>query len=87
MKIKFVYGNTYRHLKKGEYKCNAGGRPLDNAWMSFFKPVNKNLDVAKFVKKITWTLHPTFRDPVKVKREAPFTHTCPGCWGWFELPF
>ena len=34
--IKFVYGNTYRKLKEGEYKLNPGGRPLDNSWTGYF---------------------------------------------------
>ena len=82
-----MYGNTYRKLKKGEYKLNPGGRPLDNAWTSYFRPANKNLNVGKFVEKVTWQLHPTFRDPMKRYYEAPFEHSCPGCWGYFDLPF
>ena len=83
--LKFVYGNTYRKLKKGEYKLNPGGRPLDNAFIGFFKPENPNLKVADFVEKITWTLHPTFRNPVWEMDKAPFTLDVPGCWGYFDL--
>ena len=62
--IKFVYGNTYRKLKKEEYKLNPGGRALDNSWVSFFRLENPDLKVGSFVEKITWTLHSTFKNPV-----------------------
>ena len=85
--LKFVYGNTYKKLQKGEYKLNPGGRPLDNSWVGYFWPENPNLKVGDFVEKITWTLHPTFHNPVREEVKAPFELKCPGCWGYFDLPF
>ena len=87
LSIKFAYGNTYKKLKEGEYKLNPGGRPLDNSWVGFFKPENSDLKVGDFIEKITWTLHPTFSNPVRVVNVAPFVLKCPGCWGYFDLPF
>lgn len=87
MKIKFVYGNSYKLLKKGEYRCNRGGRPLPHSWVSYFNPISSKYKVGDFVKRITWTLHDSFKDPIKVKNKAPFTHECTGCWGYFDVPF
>ena len=45
------------------------------------------MKVDAFVESITWTLHPTFKNPKQIKLVPPFTHSCPGCWGYFDLPF
>lgn len=73
MPIVFEYGNTWRRVKNA--KVGRNGYLLDNSWTMFVNPVGDNDLTKELVNKVTYRLHPTYKDPVKNVNEAPFSLT------------
>ena len=82
--LRFAFGNTHEDVK--DPKAVNGDKNLKNShrW-AMFVAFNDNKDLtAKYIKSVTYHLHPTFRiNKVKVS-EAPFLLSRVG-WGYFTI--
>ena len=82
--LRFAFGNTHEDVKNP--KAVNGDETLKNShrW-AMFVAFNDNKDLtAKYIKSVTYHLHPTFRvNKIKVS-EAPFLLSRVG-WGYFTI--
>ena len=82
--VKFAFGNTHEEVKNPKPSKSKADVQNTHRWCMFVS-LNGNPDeTKKYVKSVTYHLHPTFR-PNKIKVEkAPFLLSRLG-WGWFEI--
>ncbi|KAL6063735.1 YEATS domain-containing protein 4, variant 2 [Balamuthia mandrillaris] len=73
-----VYGNKAWWLGKKADELHT------HRWTAFVRGPAGDEDISYFVKKVVFTLHPSFKDPVRVVDKPPFEITETG-WGEFEL--
>ena len=77
--IKFAYGNTHEEVKQPEKENTNTHR-----WCMFVSLNGSPEETNKYIKSVTYHLHPTFRQPKIKVSEAPFLLSRLG-WGWFEV--
>ena len=86
--LRFAFGNTHEELKKENAQAARSDPSKQNIhrW-AMFVAFNDNKDeTARYIKSVTYHLHPTFR-PNKIKvSEAPFLLSRLG-WGYFPVEF
>ena len=76
--IRFAFGNTHSIVDKtGKTKNN-------HRWTMFVALNGDNAQTAKYVKSVTYHLHPTFKVNKIKLTEAPFLLARVG-WGWFDI--
>ena len=84
--LRFAYGNTHEEMKTEptKYALNDSTKKNVHRW-AMFVAFNDNKDeTSRYIKSVTYHLHPTFR-PNKIKlNEAPFLLSRVG-WGYFEI--
>lgn len=82
--VKFSFGNTHEEVKNPK-PAKSGGPNTKNShrWCMFVSLQNPE-ETARYIKSVTYHLHPTFK-PNKIKvTEPPFLLSRVG-WGWFEV--
>lgn len=77
-KLTLVYGNKYRNQT---YPNNV----LVHFWCCYVKFANQGEDISKYIDKVTFVLHETFKDPIHEVTKAPFQVAGRG-WGYFNIP-
>ena len=77
-RITLVYGNTHQFV-------NTMGSHNHHAWTAFVKLADSKMVSTKFIKKVIFKLHPTFRNPERETRGPVFEVSCVG-WGIFRIP-
>ena len=82
--LRFAFGNTHEDVKNPKASRTGGDQKNSHRW-AMFVAFNDNKDLtAKYIKSVTYHLHPTFT-PSKIKvEEAPFLLSRVG-WGYFEI--
>ena len=82
--IKFSFGNTYEYVKDGKIIDKKEDIRQCHRWAMFASLSTGVEDTSKFIKSVTYHLHPTFRQPVIKVTKAPFLLSRIG-WGYFEI--
>ena len=77
-KLRIVYGNDHEII-------NDPTNYNVHKWCAYVRLANKNDNIAKYISKVAFQLHPTFANPKRVKTSPPFQVSCRG-WGVFLLP-
>lgn len=81
--MRFKYGNLYQRVKKPEFTNE--GYPKEHKFTSFFKVVGEDAqNSGKYVEKIVYELHSTFKKPTATRDKAPFTYWAI-TWGSFDM--
>lgn len=83
--VKFAFGNTHEDVVNPKPSRTGGsGQKNSHRWCMFMSLNNSPEETNKFIKSVTYNLHPTFK-PSKIKlTEAPFLLSRVG-WGWFDV--
>jgi len=83
--MRFAYGNTHEEVKNPKPASNSKeGVKNTHRWCMFMSLNQSPEETQKYIKSVTYHLHPTFR-PNKIKVEqAPFLLSRTG-WGYFEI--
>ena len=81
--IKFAYGNTHEDVKNPK-KTPDGETTNSHRWCMFVSLNGNPEETQKYIKQVTYHLHPTFRQNKIVVQEAPFLLSRVG-WGWFTV--
>ena len=83
--IKFAFGNTHEEVKNPKAaKSGQPGTKNSHRWCMFVSLNGNPEETAKYIKSVTYHLHPTFK-PNKIRvDEAPFLLSRVG-WGYFEI--
>jgi len=76
--LTLVYGNTHQIV-------NMVGSSNHHSWTAFVKLADAKLVQSKFIKKVVFKLHPTFRNPEREVRAPSYEIGCVG-WGVFLIP-
>ena len=76
--LTLVYGNTHKIV-------NMVGSQNHHSWTAFVKLADTKLVSSRFIKKVVFKLHPTFRNPERECRSGPYEVACVG-WGVFRIP-
>ncbi len=81
---RFAYGNTHEDVENPKASRTGGDRKNAHRWCMFMSLNNDPEATSKYIKSVTYHLHPTFR-PNKIKvTEAPFLLSRVG-WGYFDI--
>jgi len=78
VKLTFLFGNTHEIV-------NVPGSTNSHSWTAFVKLADEEEDIRKYIRKVVFKLHPTFRNPQREVRSPPFEVSCLG-WGVFSIP-
>ena len=82
--VKFSFGNTHEEVANPKKARSDASKTNTHRWCMFMSLSNDVEESAKFIKSVTYHLHPTFK-PSKIKvSEAPFLLSRLG-WGYFEI--
>jgi len=82
--VKFSFGNTHEEVKDPKPSRTNAQLKNSHRWCMFMSMSNDVEQTSKFVKSVTYHLHPTFK-PSKIKvEEAPFLLSRVG-WGYFGI--
>lgn len=82
--IKFSFGNTHEEVKNPKPSGSDPKTTNTHRWCMFMSLSNEVEQTSKFIKSVTYHLHPTFRqNKIKVS-EAPFLLSRLG-WGYFDV--
>ena len=82
--VKFSFGNTHEEVKNPVKWNDDKSKSLTNRWCMFMSLSNDVAETSKFIKSVTYHLHPTYRvNKIKVT-EAPFLLSRTA-WGYFEI--
>ena len=79
LKVKFLYGNTHKLVNPEDGEQNS------HDWTAFVKAGRNETNTAKYIKSVTFKLHPTFVNPERRITAPPFEVRCVG-WGYFQIP-
>lgn len=74
--LTLTYGNTHKVVNSSTENIHA--------WSTFVRLADNKLDISRYIKKVVFVIHPTFKDPVIEVTEAPFRLTRIG-WGTFPV--
>ena len=77
--VKFTFGNTHEMVQHPR-------KPLEqtNKWCMSMRINNSDFDTGKFIRSVTYTLHPTYERPVLKATIAPFLISRLA-WGYFNV--
>ena len=83
--VKFSFGNTHEEVKNPKPAKSGGpGTKNSHRWCMFVSLNGNPEETQRYIKSVTYHLHPTFK-PNKIKvSEAPFLLSRVG-WGYFEI--
>ena len=81
--IKFTYGNTHEEVKNAK-KDSSGQYTNSHRWCMFVSLNSSPEETQKYIKSVTYHLHPTFRQNKIKLTEAPFLLSRVG-WGTFGI--
>ncbi|KAG7192428.1 NuA4 histone H4 acetyltransferase complex and the SWR1 complex subunit [Scheffersomyces spartinae] len=81
--VPILYGN---HSVRLEPEERTERTPADHThkWTVFFKPVLDNIDLTPLIKRVTFKLHETYENSVRLLEKPPYQVTETG-WGEFEV--
>ena len=82
--IKFAFGNTHSDVVNPKNSRSKTGTKNSHRWTMFVVLNGDNAQTAKYIKSVTYHLHPTFKPSVIKIEEAPFLLARVG-WGYFEI--
>lgn len=77
IKIKFLYGNTHALV------VARAGSQNTHQWNAYVKAARPEAE--KYIDTVVFRLHPTFINPVRTVKHAPFEVKGLG-WGYFTIP-
>ena len=81
--LKFSFGNTHEEVKNPKPTNGKPGTTNSHRWCMFMS-LNTPEETARYIKSVTYHLHPSFaKNKIKVT-EAPFLLSRVG-WGYFEI--
>lgn len=83
--VKFMYGNTYE-LVQNPRMNRSGTKSMAHRWGTFVTINGDPALTSRYIKSVTYHLHPTYPEPV-VKTEKPPFELTKLAWGWFEVRF
>jgi predicted house-cleaning noncanonical NTP pyrophosphatase (MazG superfamily) len=82
--VKLRIGNQYESIKNPKMWDKTGNYPLEHRWAMFISLDNDNRLTRKFIKSVTYKLHPTYKiSSIKVS-EPPFLLSRTA-YGWFNI--
>lgn len=84
MAIKFVFGNLHELVKNPKPSQSNSKTVNSHRWVMFVSLAADKEKTVKFVKSVTYHLHPTFNPNVIKIDQAPFLIARVG-WGYFEI--
>mmetsp|Transcript_6771 Transcript_6771/g.8850 ORF Transcript_6771/g.8850 Transcript_6771/m.8850 type:complete len:99 (+) Transcript_6771:411-707(+) len=84
MTVKFAYGNTHSMVENPKKARSNKSEVNKHRWVMFVALNTDKDQTAKFVKSVTYHLHPTFKPSVIKVTEAPFLLSRIG-WGYFDV--
>ena len=70
VEISFKVGNTHREVPNPKMSRN-GEHKNKHSWTAYVEFVDKPALTSKFIDKVTFELHPTFKDPIRVVKAKP----------------
>lgn len=83
--MKFTYGNTHKTIKNWVNPRRPNDPPKEtNEWKMYITINGKTQNTAKYIKQVTYELHPTYRDNIIKVTEAPFAIRRLA-YGYFDL--
>lgn len=77
IKVRFLYGNTHALVEA------AAGTENIHEWNAYVKAARPEAE--KYIDSVVFRLHPTFINPVRTIKRAPFEVKGLG-WGYFTIP-
>ena len=82
--LRFCFGNTHEDVQNPKQSRSKPGTKNTHRWCMFMS-LNDNVDeTSKYIKSVTYYLHPTFKPSVIKISEAPFLLSRLG-WGYFPI--
>mmetsp|Transcript_17667 Transcript_17667/g.51421 ORF Transcript_17667/g.51421 Transcript_17667/m.51421 type:complete len:177 (-) Transcript_17667:30-560(-) len=82
--VRFSYGNTHEKVENPKPSRSKKGARNGHQWCMFISLNNDPEETARYIKSVTYHLHPTFC-PSKIKvTDAPFL-LCRHGWGYFQV--
>ena len=82
--LRFAYGNTHEEIKDAKPSNSSAEHTNSHRW-AMFVCFNDDHDLtSKYIKSVTYHLHPTFKVNKIKLTEAPFLLSRIG-WGYFEI--
>ena len=82
--VKFCYGNTHEEVKNPKPSRSNKNVTNSHRWCMFMNLNGNHEETAKYIKSVTYHLHPTFKPSVIKVSEAPFLLSRVG-WGYFGI--
>ena len=82
--LRFAFGNTHEDVVNPKAAKSDPSKRNVHRWCMFMS-LNDNIDMtSKYIKSVTYYLHPTFRPNTIKIEEAPFLLSIVG-WGYFDV--
>ena len=82
--LRFAYGNTHEPVANPKQSRSNSKAKNTHRWAMFMAFNDNKEETSKFIKSVTYHLHPTFKPSVIKVSEAPFLLSRVG-WGYFEV--
>ena len=82
--VKFTFGNTHEEVKNPAPARSDKTKTNTHRWCMFASLAQGADETGKFIKSVTYHLHPTFRPAVIKVTKAPFLLSRLG-WGYFDV--
>ena len=82
--IRFAFGNTHSEVVNPKPSRSNSQTKNNHRWTMFVALNGDNSQTAKYIKSVTYHLHPTFKPAVIKVSEAPFLLARVG-WGYFDI--
>ena len=82
--LRFAYGNTHEEVKNPKPSRSNSQHKNTHRWAMFVTLNDSPEETSKYIKKVVYHLHPTFKPSVITVSEAPFLLSRLG-WGYFDV--
>ena len=82
--VKFSFGNTHEEVENPKPSRSRKDVKNTHRWCMFLVLNGSNTETGKYIKQVTYHLHPTFKPSKIVVKEPPFLLSRLG-WGFFEV--
>ena len=82
--VKFAFGNTHEEVKNPKQSQSNSQTTNNHRWCMFVSLNNNPDETQKYIKSVTYHLHPTFKVNKIKLTEAPFLLSRVG-WGTFDI--
>ena len=82
--VKFCYGNTHEEVENPKPSNSNPKTKNTHRWCMFMSINGSPEETAKYIKSVTYHLHPTFKPSKITVKEAPFLLSRLG-WGYFDV--